>query len=317
MKTLDYERYLFRLTKQDEEESLESFVERLRHQAKKCEFTDPDSQTKDQIIEKCASNELRKSAFENQMTLSQLILTGKTLENAEKNTQAESLKIVKEKEREKKQECIRCGRYDHLFYDRRCPALKNKCQKCLKFGHYMLMCNTKPRQNADRSIINKRNCESQSGSTGENVVKRLKCDDGKQGLRIDDSSSFMSLHSNLPEQTMEPENADQAECTRCGFKDHFYYDSCCPAKKVKCELCFKFGHYARKCRGLKDPERKGIRNKTTDDNQRNLQNQEQLPSVKVAIDPSKQAGDIYTVEDKTISVKIDDISEMVESVSAK
>lgn len=88
MKTLDYERYIFRVIKQEREESFDSFVGRLKIQAKKCYFCDVDSQMKDQILEKCHNNDLRKEAFENLMSLQQLIYTAKTLENVKKKSRS-------------------------------------------------------------------------------------------------------------------------------------------------------------------------------------------------------------------------------------
>lgn len=146
MKT-DYERYLFRLISQDKDESLESFVERLQNQSKKCKFLDEESQIKDQIIEKCVSKELRKAAFENKLTLRQLILTGKTLEVAEKNCKGEFPKSSKVNTRM----CTRCGNFDHLYFERSCPALSRQCKKCLKIGHCTSMCRSYKRRADDES----------------------------------------------------------------------------------------------------------------------------------------------------------------------
>lgn len=44
-----YERHLFRLMKQEEEEKLEKFLLRLRNQANKCKFTNIDEHLIDQI----------------------------------------------------------------------------------------------------------------------------------------------------------------------------------------------------------------------------------------------------------------------------
>lgn len=85
MKTIDYERYIFRLIFQEPGEKFDSFIERLKIQLRKCNFDDRESSFKDQIIEKCANDELRSKAFENRMTLDQLIYTGRVLEEAGKN----------------------------------------------------------------------------------------------------------------------------------------------------------------------------------------------------------------------------------------
>lgn len=147
MKNLVNERYIFRLIKQDITETLDSFVERLDNQLKKCRFRDPDDQMKDQIIEKCSSNELRKEAFGSELSLKQLILTGRTLEAAEKNCRGDSLmnsKAVLHKDRRNvAKKCNRCGSSDHCYFELQCPALNVKCELCSFVGHYSNMCLSK------------------------------------------------------------------------------------------------------------------------------------------------------------------------------
>lgn len=179
MKTLEYERYKFKLIKQEHNEPLESFYERLRMQARKCQFTDIDSHLKDQIIEKCSSNDLRCEAFECPMSLEQLIFTGKTLESAEKNSQSSrsgnfqrrgshnsddterrsasndrfsdrrnfnNFRQVPHNQqklppcRDRNNECNRCGYNDHKFDSLKCPAMKEQCDYCKKPGHFSRMC---------------------------------------------------------------------------------------------------------------------------------------------------------------------------------
>lgn len=48
-----YERYLFRLTKQEEGEQFERFLLRLRNHADKCQFHSKEEHIIDQITEKC------------------------------------------------------------------------------------------------------------------------------------------------------------------------------------------------------------------------------------------------------------------------
>lgn len=136
MKTLDYERYVFQLIRQEQSELFASFVQRLWNQVDKCKFTDPDFHIKDQIIGKCISNELRQKAFEVEMTLDQLIFTGKTLEAAEKNSRSETSRSTQTQFRE----CSRCGFSDHTYFELSCPAIKARCEFCKKSGHYARMC---------------------------------------------------------------------------------------------------------------------------------------------------------------------------------
>lgn len=158
MKTIDYERYIFRITVQERDESFESFVERLRIQVRKCRFMDNEMQLKDQIIEKCNSKELRQRAFENEMSLRQLIFTGKTLETAERNYQRNSRDYREPREqfrrqtsREDRPQCSRCGFTDHEQSYHNCPAKRGLCETCKKPGHFARMCKSQRQGNRNRS----------------------------------------------------------------------------------------------------------------------------------------------------------------------
>lgn len=158
MKTIDYERYIFRITVQERDESFESFVERLRIQVRKCRFPDIEMQLKDQIIEKCNSKELRQRAFEHEMSLKQLIFTGKTLETAERNYQRDSRDFREPREqfrrqmsREDRPQCSRCGFNDHEQSFHNCPAKRGLCEVCKKPGHFARMCKSHRSVNRNRS----------------------------------------------------------------------------------------------------------------------------------------------------------------------
>lgn len=69
----DYERYIFHLIKQGAGEKFDSFVHRLRHQVKCCGFADYEGQLKMQLLANCSIDELRRKAFNNEMTLEQII----------------------------------------------------------------------------------------------------------------------------------------------------------------------------------------------------------------------------------------------------
>ena len=201
MKTLDYDRYVFRLVKQGNGETIDSFVDRLRHQIKKCQFADEEAQMKDQIIEKGFDNELRKYAFENIVTLSQLILTGKTLEDAKRNSLRESSKNVAEKEVKEleKPQCTRCGQYNHKFYDKRCPALNNKCETCRKFGHYTKLCRWTLRQSSDGNSRNKRHAPVDSDTDRSSSGK-----DHKRPRSENEQSNLKTLDDpHLPSSSKE------------------------------------------------------------------------------------------------------------------
>ena len=62
---ISYETYLFRLLKQNEEESLQQFHVRLKEQATKCNFFDSESEIKQQIELFTKEPKLRLYAFRN------------------------------------------------------------------------------------------------------------------------------------------------------------------------------------------------------------------------------------------------------------
>lgn len=86
---------------------------------------------KDQIIEKCGNKDLRKEAFENELSLKQLVHTGKTLEAVTESSKLKPKQNI---------ECNRCGLLGHAFYDRFCPAKESRCEICHYIGHFTTMC---------------------------------------------------------------------------------------------------------------------------------------------------------------------------------
>lgn len=149
MKTLDYERYIFRLMTQEENETIEDYITRLRNQIRKCRFPDVEGQLKDQIIEKCSIKELRQRAFEYEMNLNELINIGKTLERAQRNSRREPIRIFSNRNKSMIQ-CSRCGFTNHERNDQRCPAKRNVCSNCTKIGHFPRMCFNQRRPERER-----------------------------------------------------------------------------------------------------------------------------------------------------------------------
>lgn len=72
--------------KQEEQEFFEEYVFRLQDQANRCAFADADDMIVDQIIEGCKSSDLRKRLLTEDVTLSEAINLGKTLEEVQKQT---------------------------------------------------------------------------------------------------------------------------------------------------------------------------------------------------------------------------------------
>lgn len=159
-----YERYKFRLMKEEEGERFEAFLVRLRQQADKCQFTAKDEHLIDQIIEKGSSAELRKKILSggDSITLQEVITIATTLETVNRqldsfckpgssklsDTDKNSINKIDTKKTTVKRNfpksCYRCGRDNHLSFDSNCPAKDKKCSKCGIVGHFGDYCKTRP-----------------------------------------------------------------------------------------------------------------------------------------------------------------------------
>lgn len=143
MNTWHFERFQFRQIRQEHNESIDVFVTRLRDQARKCSFFNVDEHIKNQIIEKCAIEELRQRVFENEMSLNELINMGKTLERAQMNNRIEPSRNFTRTpfiRTESRNQCCRCGFNNHDQSYRKCPAKAGTCNLCKKPGHFARMC---------------------------------------------------------------------------------------------------------------------------------------------------------------------------------
>lgn len=156
-----YERHLFRLLKQEDDEKFEKFLVRLRHQADKCKFTDVDSNLIDQITEKCKSKELRRKILSlgDNITLSDIILEATALESvnlqmerfespntSNSNISLSDINQIHTRQTNKvlkKYNCGRCGSSKHNSNDSTCPAKDKVCHKCQKIGHFRQFCRSK------------------------------------------------------------------------------------------------------------------------------------------------------------------------------
>jgi hypothetical protein len=169
MKTLQFERYLFRQLKQEQGESIERFYARLCENIKRCEYSaeEEDNRLKEQIIDKCLSVKLREIALQVNLTLEDLVFTGTTVESDDKARRNDSRPFFNRSfsHRDERRECSRCGFLDHMSSDLKCPALKTRCNACHKMGHYEKMCwevkygaMKRTRSESFSDNRNKRNC---------------------------------------------------------------------------------------------------------------------------------------------------------------
>ena len=85
-KNIAFERHVFRQATQKADETMDAYVTRLRTLSKTCEFgTSLGEMIRDQIIEKCASNALRRRLLrERELTLDNLLLIARSFELADR-----------------------------------------------------------------------------------------------------------------------------------------------------------------------------------------------------------------------------------------
>ena len=77
---LTYETYNFRMLAQQEGESIDKFVTRLRESAARCQFHDTSREIKDQIVQKCTSERLRRKALREDPSLEALLRGARAME---------------------------------------------------------------------------------------------------------------------------------------------------------------------------------------------------------------------------------------------
>lgn len=148
-----YEVHKLRQMKQEESESLETFIVKLRTQAAKCGYQGSrlDEELTQMLVEGTRSSALRDKLLTTPMTLEEAIRLGKVFEDSK--TQARAFSNAQEvatvnrvgsglkKGREGR--CFACGMEGHKAVDVSCPAKRSQCFKCGQTGHYARCCRKK------------------------------------------------------------------------------------------------------------------------------------------------------------------------------
>ncbi|CAB3993335.1 Transposon Tf2-9 poly [Paramuricea clavata] len=176
-KNIAFERHVFRQATQRAGESMDAFVTRLRTLAKTCQFdTSLDEMIRDQVIEKCASNDLLSIArsFEladrQALEIEQKFESSTHLNSIERNRdfqQPRRNSAKREDNNRQKCVCYCCGNEGHRAKDVQCPALDKTCRRCGKSGHFARVCRqktNKPKQYRE----NARQLEQSDDDSSEN-----------------------------------------------------------------------------------------------------------------------------------------------------
>lgn len=155
-------RHKFRKMTQVPGETIAQFVTRLRTEVDGCDFSDADNQIRDQVVEKCTSDRLRRKFLEkgDKLTLQEMLKISATYEAVD--DQAREMRdttAVGEKNVARvtgghrprlggnpKGECYRCGSANHYGKDPCCPARGKECRGCGGANHFERVCKSKKKK---------------------------------------------------------------------------------------------------------------------------------------------------------------------------
>lgn len=157
-----FERHLLRAMRQEDSEGFEEYVFRLQDQANRCMYTDTDDVIVDQVIEGCRSSELRKKLLSDDLTLTETIMLGKSIEEVQKQTrmydkpsssytegivQRVNGKYIPRNRPESSRRCYNCNKTGHIAKDvDKCAAKNSFCHGCKSKGHFVVCCRKRKRE---------------------------------------------------------------------------------------------------------------------------------------------------------------------------
>ena len=124
----------------------------MRQRAASCDFGEwEDEYIRDQLIDKCYSEKLRRKFFEKDgsVTLNDLLITARAQEAVDlqmvamgENANSEKVNNVTNtllSGKGDRRGCFNCGQDDRFARDRRCPARGHKCDQCGEIGHFKVV----------------------------------------------------------------------------------------------------------------------------------------------------------------------------------
>ncbi|XP_055619020.1 uncharacterized protein LOC129764194 [Toxorhynchites rutilus septentrionalis] len=152
---ITFERYNFNQITQREDEQFDSFVTRVKEQAKKCSFNVlHDSLVKDRIIIGVKYTNLVPQLLNDELTLQRTIelcrnfeLTAMQSKALSGETKVDTVKTVKKKfsggRSEIKREVFQCNKCGRKHATQSSPAFGKECRKCRLLNHFAAMCKSK------------------------------------------------------------------------------------------------------------------------------------------------------------------------------
>ena len=107
---LTFEVYNFRQMKQEQGESIDQFVTRLKQKAQRCNFYDNDREIKDQVVFNCYSDRLRRKALRDDLDLPNLVAAARAIELSNKQAA-----LIEAKDQEDINHLKKPGKYSNKF----------------------------------------------------------------------------------------------------------------------------------------------------------------------------------------------------------
>ena len=167
-----FEAFQFRSITQRSGENFSSFVHRCEVGVSTCGFSDEDRNIRDQVVFGTNNPIISEKALSENLALAELAKKGLEIELSAQF--GSTMKRVKEKpvfavnggytsrgakvwrslshSEERMRSCYKCGGrfpYDHQG----CPAAGDKCEVCLRYGHYKNFCNQQSRGKGNSKFI--------------------------------------------------------------------------------------------------------------------------------------------------------------------
>lgn len=209
-----FERHQFRAIRANDGEDFKKFLVRVRQHANRCSFgiTEQEAQEnniKDKLIDCWASAELKRKLLEKEYTLAEIInmchvhqqisaqSQAMSRASSEADPSASIVNKINQRPRLNNDQsnyrtkvdggCSRCGSENHGGDSPRCPALKQKCNKCGLVGHFARKCKTKPRKRRfedageksyparRRKFVNHVDSVDDLNGEGDNEIRQFDC----------------------------------------------------------------------------------------------------------------------------------------------
>ena len=172
---IEYERFVFRQCRQNEDETVDQYCHRLQKLAVSCDFTDSNAEIKSQIILGCRSQKLRRHALRDTITLDKLLSTARAYEQADRHaavmegTEATTTTVQavgartrpvyhqrqsqqqQHAEKTERRTCYNCGGFFPHRY-KPCPATGQTCHACGRQNHLAKYCLSKNRSKVSQQV---------------------------------------------------------------------------------------------------------------------------------------------------------------------